>query len=155
MTFDEAFARTIGHEGGYVNDPRDPGGETKYGISKRAYPALNIATLTLDDARAIYLRDYWQAAGCPMAPEAIRADLFDTAVNAGVGRAIRLLQRAVGAAEDGVIGPKTRDAINATEPLRLVARFNGARLAHLASLPTWPTFGRGWTLRVADNLLSA
>ena len=68
---------------------------------------------------------------------------------------IRLLQRAVGVAEDGVLGPKTFAAINAANPLRLVARFNGARLAHLASLPTWQTFGRGWALRVADNLLSA
>ena len=155
MTFDEAFAKTVNHEGGYVNDTRDPGGETKYGISKRAYPALDIAMLTLEDAEAIYRRDYWAPAGCDAVPDAIKSDLFDTAVNAGVGRAIRLLQRAVGAAEDGVIGPKTLAAINATDPLRLVARFNGARLAHLASLPTWQTFGRGWTLRVADNLLSA
>jgi len=155
MTFDEAFAKTIGHEGGYVNDPRDPGGETKYGVSKRAYPALNIAALTLADAEAIYRRDYWTPAGCDAVPDAIKADLFDTAVNAGVGRAIRLLQRAVGAAEDGVLGPKTLAAINVTDPLRLVARFNGARLAHLASLPTWQTYGRGWVLRVADNLMSA
>ena len=155
MNFDDAFARTIGHEGGYTANPADPGGETKFGISKRAYPQADIAALTLADARAIYLRDYWGPAGCDAVPDGIKADLFDTAVNSGVRQAVKLLQRAVGEAEDGVLGPRTLQAVNAMSAPRLVARFNGARLALMASLPTWPTFGRGWVLRVADNLLEA
>lgn len=155
MMFEDAFQMVIGHEGGYVNHPKDPGGETKYGISKRAYPAENIAGLTLERARAIYLKDYWGPAGCDAVPDGIKADLFDTAVNSGVRQAVKLVQRAVGEAEDGILGPRTLQSINSLAAPRLVARFNGARLAFLASLSTWPTFGRGWTLRVADNLLRA
>lgn len=155
MTFEQAFAKTIGHEGGYVNNPADPGGETKFGISKRAYPALDIASLTVADAHTIYLRDYWGPVGCDAVPDGIKADLFDTAVNSGVRQAVKLLQRAVGEAEDGVLGPRTLRAINAMSAPRLVARFNGARLAFMTGLSIWPTFGRGWALRISDNLLGA
>ena len=153
MNFDESFAKLIGHEGGYVNDKRDPGGETKYGVSKRSYPTLNIASLTEYDAKAIYLRDFWKPAGCDRVPPAIAFDLFDMAVNSGVSRAIKTLQRVVGTAEDGQLGPITLAAVAALDPVRAVARFNAVRLAFMASLPTWPTFSRGWALRIADNLL--
>ena len=153
MNFDESFAKLIGHEGGYVNDKRDPGGETKYGVSKRSYPQLNIASLTEYDAKAIYLRDFWKPAGCDRVPPAIAFDLFDMAVNSGVSRAIKTLQRVVGTAEDGQLGPITLAAVAALDPVRAVARFNAVRLAFMASLPTWPTFSRGWALRIADNLL--
>jgi len=153
MTFDDAFARTINHEGGYTEGKDDPGGETKFGLSKRAYPQRNIAALTLADARAVYLRDYWGPAGCDAVPDDIKADLFDAAVNSGVRAAVKLLQRAVGEAEDGVLGPRMLQAVNAMSAPRLAARFNGARPAFMAGLTTWPTFGRGWALRVADNLL--
>jgi lysozyme family protein len=155
MTFDEAFARTISHEGGYTAGKGDLGGETKFGISHRAYPTLDIPSLTLEDARAIYLRDYWGPAGCDAVPDGIKADLFDTAVNSGVSRAVKLLQRAVGEAEDGILGPRTLQSINAMSAPRLVAWFNGARLAFMAGLAVWPTFSRGWALRIADNLLNA
>ena len=107
MTFDDAFDKLIGHEGGYVYDPRDPGGETKYGISKRAYPDLNIQSLTLDQAKAMYRKDYWDKLRLQELPEAIRYSLFETAVNAGIKQAVTLLQRAAGVAEDGVIGRVT------------------------------------------------
>lgn len=155
MTFDEAFDKLLKHEGGYIDHRNDPGGETKFGISKRSYPHLDIAALTVDDAKLIYLRDFWNVAGCTAVPETIRFDLFDTAVNSGVGRAVRLLQRAAGAAEDGQLGPKTLQAISSMHPARLTARFNGARLAFMCSLPNWHAFGRGWSMRIADNLLSA
>ena len=84
MNFDLAFSLVIGHEGGYVNDPRDPGGETKFGISKKSYPNLNIRLLTLADAKRIYLRDYWNRLQLDRLPDAVRFDLFDAAVNSGL-----------------------------------------------------------------------
>jgi len=155
MNFEDSFSKLIGHEGGYTEGKGDPGGETKYGISKRAYPSEDIKALTLETAKAIYLRDYWGPAGCDAVPDGVRFDLFDTAVNSGTKTAAKLLQRAVGEAEDGVIGPRTLQALGTMPPDRLRARFNGARLQLMAGLPTWPAFGRGWVLRVADNLLGA
>lgn len=153
MTFDEAFELLIGHEGGYVNNPADPGGETKYGISKRAYPGEDIKNLTLDRAKAIYLRDYWVPAGCQNVPDSICFDLFDMAVNSGIKAAVKCLQTAAGCTVDGVLGPKTLAAIAALDGARVSARFNGARLQFMASLGTWSTFGRGWANRIASNLL--
>lgn len=155
MSFDAAFARLIGHEGGYVNDPRDPGGETKYGISKRSYPGEDIASVSLERAKQIYLRDYWGPAGCDAVPGPVKFDLFDMAVNSGVRASVRTLQRAVGEVEDGALGPRTVQAAQSMPAARLVARFNGARLAFMADLPTWQTFGRGWARRIASNLEGA
>jgi lysozyme family protein len=155
MNFDAAFEKLLGHEGGYVNNPADPGGETKFGISKRSYPAEDIAGLTIDRAKAIYLRDYWGPAGCDALPDAIRFDVFDTAVNSGVRTAVKLLQRAVGETEDGVIGPRTLQAVGSMTGPRLAARFNGARLAYMTDVPAWTSFGRGWARRIAANLQGA
>lgn len=83
MSFETAFSFTLGHEGGYVNDSHDPGGETKYGISKRSYPAVDIKSLTLEQAKAIYQRDYWQAASCERMPPKIAIAVFDSAVHHG------------------------------------------------------------------------
>lgn len=153
MDFNAAFDRLIGHEGGYTAGVGDPGGETKFGISRRAYPGEDIPALTLDRARALYLRDYWGPAGCGAVPDGIKFDLFDMAVNSGVQRAVKTLQRAVGEVEDGALGARTLMAVQSMPPVRLVARFNGVRLAFMAGLPAWPQFSRGWALRIADNLL--
>ena len=153
MTFDEAFEILIGHEGGYVNHPIDPGGETNFGISKRSYPHEDIKGMTLSRAKMIYERDYWRPSGAANVDPIIAFDLYDTAVNAGVKTAIRFLQRAAGVADDGVIGPKTLSAVKSFDPYRLVARFNGHRLDHLNNLPQWPSFGKGWAQRIADNLV--
>jgi lysozyme family protein len=155
MTFDDAFERLIGHEGGYVWHDKDPGGETNWGISKRAYPSINIRELTRDHARMIYLTDYWGPAGCDAVPDGIKADLFDMAVNAGVKTAIRCLQRSAGETADGILGPRTLQAVQSMPAPRLVARFNGQRLQALTDLATWPTFGKGWARRVAANLMEA
>ena len=152
MTFDDAFTRLIGNEGGYVNDPRDAGGETKFGISKRAYPDVNIASLTLDDAKAIYKRDYWDRAKADQYDGQIGFHLFDAAVNSGVDRAIRLLQAAAGTMPDGKVGPGTMAAIAALPAPVLVARMNAERLEFMASLGSWDHFGRGWAHRIAANL---
>ncbi|MDE2419521.1 MAG: glycoside hydrolase family 108 protein [Burkholderiales bacterium] len=155
MNFDQAFEKLIGHEGGYVCNPADPGGETKFGISHRVYPLEDIKAMTLDRAKFLYQRDYWGPAGCDAVPDAIKFDLFDTAVNSGVVAAIRMLQTSVGTNTDGIIGPLTLQAANSMPGPRLVARFNAARLAFMSNLPTWPAFGRGWARRIADNLLGA
>lgn len=155
MNFDKAFERLIGHEGGYVNDPRDPGGETKFGISKRSYPAEDIKTLTLERAKAIYRRDFWGLAGCDAVPDAMKFDLFDMAVNSGPVTAIKTLQRSAGVTPDGLLGPITLQALNSTPSPRLVARFNGHRLDFMTDLRTWSVFGKGWAKRVASNLKEA
>lgn len=153
MTFDDAFAKLIGHEGGYVNDKRDPGGETKFGISKRAYPDVNIASLTIEQAKVIYKRDYWDRARCDELPPVVSFQVFDTAVNSGIGQSIRFLQRAVGVADDGQVGPLTVNAVRRLNPEAVVARFNGHRLDFMTKLSNWDVFGKGWARRVAANLM--
>jgi lysozyme family protein len=156
VTFDDAFTKLIGEEGGYVNNPADPGGETKYGISKRSYPEEDIANLTLARAKYLYARDFWGPAGCDAVPDGIKFDLFDTAVNSGWKRAVMLLQSAVNEVVDGDLGPHTLQAVQSIDPERLIARFNGWRLDFLNDNPTlWATFGRGWSQRIAENLKGA
>lgn len=150
MTFDESFDRLIGHEGGYVNDARDPGGETKFGISKRQYPALDIANLTREDAKAIYRSDFWNRAACDQ--YAFGYDVFDAAVNSGIENAVRFLQRAVGVADDGHVGPATLAAIRAMTDCAVSKNFNAERLYFMVKLKTFDTYGRGWVKRVADIL---
>ena len=112
MTFDKAVEVILKHEGGYVNDPVDPGGETNMGISKKAYPYLNIKELTKKDAKDIYFKDYWLKAKCSKLPEELRMIYFDMVVNMGRSRAVKILQKAITAkgvktAVDGGIGPQT------------------------------------------------
>jgi len=153
MDFDQAFQILIGFEGNYSNDPADPGGETRFGISKRAYPNEDILNLTLDRAKEIYLKDYWCKALCPALPDPIRFQVFDTAVNSGTKQATILLQRALGVSDDGVAGPKTLGAITALpDPTKLAVKFVAQRLRFMAGLPTWEHFGKGWARRIADNL---
>lgn len=155
MTFDDAFVRLIGHEGGYTAGTNDPGGETKYGISKRAYPREDIKGLTLERAKEIYARDYWGPAGCDAVPDAIRFDLFDAAVNSGPRQAIMFLQKACRTVPDGMLGPVTLQAAGTMNPARLVARFNGVRLAFMVTLGNWKFAGAGWANRIASNLMEA
>jgi lysozyme family protein len=152
MNFEQSFATVIGHEGGDVNHARDPGGETMSGISKRAYPHLDLASLTLDDARAIYRRDYWDRVKADQMPPQVALQVFDAAVNHGVGQAVRLLQRACSVSEDGLIGPVTLATAQSMDAWMFRARFNAARLEFYTDLPTWPAFGKGWARRVAANL---
>lgn len=153
MTFDQAFEATVGHEGGYVNDPRDQGGETKFGVSKRAYPDEDIRGLTIMRARELYRRDYWDRCQCDQLPVWIAGQVFDAAVNSGVGKAAIWLQRAVGAQPDGSIGAQTIACARRADPGTAVARFNAQRLQFMTDLPTWAAFGRGWARRIAANLL--
>lgn len=152
MSFDHLIERVLGHEGGYVNDPRDPGGETQWGIAKRSYPTLDIRALTRGDAIQIYRRDFWQRVSGDMLPPAFAFQALDAAVNHGIGQAVRWMQRAAGVADDGVIGPVTLAAVKRAAPADLVLLFNAERLDFYAKLTTFDAFGRGWSRRVAGNL---
>lgn len=129
--FERCVSFVLRHEGGYVNDPRDPGGETKYGISKRAYPMLNIKDLSIEDAKMIYRKDYWDSAKCGTLEWPMCLVHFDSCVNLGVGKATTL---------------KTK-AFNWTDYLFLrIAHYSnlaGSRLSAQAYL-------RGWVNRVLD-----
>ena len=129
--FEAALAFVLMHEGGYVNDPSDPGGETNYGISKRAYPLLDIKALTREQAAEIYWRDYWCAANCGVYQEGVGGFLFDAAVNQGVGFALKIQEVSV-------------------NPSSLIV----ARLRHysatVARTPSQLKYLRGWVNRVAD-----
>lgn len=155
MTFDQVFDKLINHEGGYVFNPHDPGGETKFGISKRSYPHLDIHSLTLADAKTIYKRDFWDRAQCDKLHPDLAFELFDGAVNSGIGQSIRWLQRAVGVADDGVVGPLTLASINRENDTSAIrARYSGHRLDFMTRLSTWDVFGKGWARRIAFNLQS-
>lgn len=156
MNFDTAFDRLIGHEGGYVNHPDDPGGETNWGITLRTAREAGytgtMRALTREEARAIYRAAYWNRAKADQYDAAIAFQLFDAAVNHGIGQAIRFLQRAVGVADDGAVGPVTLAAVHAMTVTDVLSRFNAERLDFYTKLTTWPTFGKGWARRVAGNL---
>ena len=156
MNFDQAFDRLIGHEGGYVNHPDDPGGETNWGITLRTAREAGFSgamrDLTRDQAKGIYRRAYWERAKADQYDGAIAFQLFDAAVNHGIGQGIRFLQRAVGVADDGAVGPVTLAAVRAMSVPDVLARFNAERLEFYTKLTTWPTFGKGWARRVAGNL---
>lgn len=146
MTFSAALAEVLKHEGGYVNDKRDPGGETKYGISKRSYPHLDIASLTVDEAGEIYRADYWNKVRGDELPPALALCVFDTAVNMGVHRAILLLQRSLGVSADGRLGPVTMNAAKASGA-EVVDDFMARRAKRYSELSSVSVFGRGWYRR--------
>lgn len=162
--FNTCFVRLIKIEAGFTSDPKDPGNwtsgrcgvgllkGTKYGIAANTYGHLDIQNLTLDEAKAIYYQDWWLKIGADDYAPAIVFQLWDAAVNTGMGTAKRLLQRAAKVADDGQIGPLTIRAIRAMDPNDLLLRFNAARIRYHASLSTWSTYGKGWALRVATNM---
>lgn len=164
MNFDKAFKLLIGHEGGYTALRSDPGNwtggkvgsgvlkGTKYGIAANSYPSLDIKNLSLDQAKAIYKRDYWDKAKCDKIPAELAFHVFDMCVNSGVSRGIKLLQKTAGTAEDGLVGSKTLQAVNSLPVFNAVLVYNANRLQFYTSLSTFSTFGKGWTNRVANNL---
>jgi len=154
MNFDQAFYRLLGHEGGYVNHPSDPGGETKWGITKAVARAHNyhgrMQDLDQETAKAIYKKDYWDAVRAGEVPEAASYALFDAAVNSGVKQAVKWLQTACGTTPDGIFGPKTLAAVQVVDPTVLLRRMLAQRLYFMTDLKTWSVFGRGWARRIAD-----
>jgi lysozyme family protein len=163
--FDRMFEIVVGNEGDYTADPADPGNwtggavgvgtcrGTKLGISAAAYPEMDIVNLTLGTAKALYQRDYWQRICGDQLPPALALLVFDAAVNNGVGRAARWLQQIAHVQQDGVIGPKTLEAVckladGSGGLTGLCAEFLALRLLFMASLVTWRSFGLGWARRL-------
>jgi lysozyme family protein len=156
MIFADAFTRLVGNEGGYSNNPADPGGETMWGITARVARAAgyvgDMKAMPQAWAASLYQSKYWNAVSADLLPSLLRFEVFDAAVNSGVQQAIRWLQQAAGVQADGVLGPMTMAVLHGDDPMRLAVAFNAERLSLMTSLPTWPTFGRGWANRIAGNL---
>lgn len=157
MNFDDAFEALIGHEGGYVFHPSDPGGETMFGITARVARQAGyhgaMRSLPLATAKQIARNQYWNAVRAEELPDQVRFDVFDAGYNSGPQQAIKWLQRAAGATDDGIFGPGTMAAVDKMDADVMLRRFNGHRLRFFTSLPTWGSFGKGWANRIADNLL--
>lgn len=148
--FSQALQITLGWEGGLVEDPSDPGGLTKYGISKKSYPDLDIAGLTMPQAGEIYHRDYWRF---DLVPDQLVANkLFDMSVNLGVYTAITTLQRLADIEQDGVWGPVTQDALGRVA--NLLVRLRVASVEHylelIARCPALGKFREGWLTRACS-----
>jgi len=153
--FDRAFTELLGNEGGYSNHPDDPGGETNWGITV-AVARENGYVGAMKDmdqtvAKAIYAKRYWLPAFDAL-PYPVAFQVFDGVVNSGIGQAVRWLQRAVGVADDGKLGPITLTAVAALPVGSVVLAFNAERLTFMTNLSTWPSFGKGWARRIAGNL---
>ena len=148
--FDKAILAVLKHEGGYVNNPNDPGGETRYGICKRSYPKVDIKNLTQAEAIEIYRRDFWNPKYERM-PYEIAAKVFDIAVNMGQRQAHKLLQRAVNVVDDGIIGGKTIAAVMAMSIGALLDNITIEQIKYYKAVvknrPTSSIFMAGWINR--------
>lgn len=155
--FDDAFNLLMGNEGGYSNNPADPGGETMWGITARVARAngyqWEMKDLSRDTAKAIAKRAYWDTLHLDDINPRVAFQVFDANYNGG--HAAKWLQAAVGVDQDGIIGPATIAAINNVDPMKVIMRFDAYRMRYLDSLPTWPAFGKGWMNRIAGNLIDA
>lgn len=157
--FEESLAHVLKHEGGYVDHPKDPGGATNLGCTKKVWEEWvghevtkdDIKALTIADVSPLYKAQYWDKCRCDDLPRGVDFAVFDLAINSGVGRASKLLQRAVGVAADGAIGPATLAAVADANPRELATKICELRLAFLQALPTWETFGKGWGRRVKET----
>ena len=156
MNFETAFDILITHEGGFSNHPDDLGGATMYGVTeavaRRHGYTGHMRNFTLDQAKAIYRKDYWEACQCEVMPEPVKYPLFDAAVNSGPVQAIKWLQAAAGVKADGKIGPVTRSAVINLNPYALTKNMIGRRLRFMTELKNWPSFSKGWARRVAAIL---
>lgn len=156
--WDDSFAAVLKHEGGYVNNPRDPGGRTNLGVTQRAWEAyLNrdvteteMRALTPDIVKPFYKAMYWDKIKGDQLPVGVDYAAYDLAVNSGARRAAKYLQEIAGVFADGIIGPKSIDAIEALDPEQTIEVLCDMRLNFLKRLTTFDTFGKGWSRRVAE-----
>jgi lysozyme family protein len=154
--FDVCLQMILQSEGGFVDDPQDPGGATNLGITLntlshwlgRPATIAEVEALTPADVAPIYQADYWNLVGCPDWPAGVDLMVFDQAVNQGPGRAIRTLQTAVGVSADGLLGPATRAAVAASPAPQTILNIAHAREAQYRALPKFPRFGAGWLARL-------
>lgn len=159
----QSLAKVLESEGGFVNHPRDPGGATKYGITKATYENWLGRRVTLDQMKAltvvqvapIYKANYWDKVRADELPDGIDLLMFDFAVNAGVSRAVRIAQKVVGVKADGVIGPVTLGAIRDTDPLTFIQEYTDRKLSFYRRLKTYDVFGRGWETRSEKTQIAA
>jgi lysozyme family protein len=159
----KSFELMLKSEGGYVNNPADPGGMTNLGVTKatwenwvgRESDEAEMRGLTPEKVEPLYKKKYWDAVRGDELPMGLDYLMFDFAVNAGAGRAIKTLQTAVGVTPDGGFGPMTMAAVQAVDPVELIERFSQAKEDFYRSLTTFSTFGKGWLNRVADVKVKA
>ena len=161
MTFETALAFVLQWEGGFVNNPNDPGGATNKGVTQRTYDGWrvrraqtkrDVRAITEAEVRAIYEVDYWLAAHCDQIPSPLDLVQFDTAVNIGVGRAVKLLQRTLGLTQDGEFGPLTRSAAAEAPSRSAAVSYCVHRMGYYNELVArnakLATFLNGWRNRV-------
>lgn len=158
--FERALELVLAQEGGYVDHPLDPGGATKFGVTRRTLaawrgvspwrklPKREVRALTAAEAGAIYRAEYWDAVRGDELPGGVDYAVFDYAVNSGIARAAKALQRAAEARADGMVGGMTLRAVRQYDPRTLIHRLCERRLSFLRRLGTWRAFGRGWSNRV-------
>jgi len=155
--FHPALAHVLISEGGYVHHPSDPGGRTCLGVTQAVWEEWigrpsnekEMRSLTPEMVAPLYRRKYWDKIQGDNLPDGVDYAVFDMAVNSGPGRAAKFLQEVVGVKADGAIGPQTLTAVNKKDPEELIKAYNAKRQAFLESLPTFATFGKGWSTRVA------
>jgi lysozyme family protein len=156
--FAPSLAHVLRSEGGFVNDPKDPGGATEEGVTQHQYdlwriahkqPTRSVRFIDPNEVEAIYRRWYWDAVRADKLPHGVDYCVFDCAVNSGPHRAAEWLQLAAAVRADGQIGDVTISAVNAADPRRIIHGICTQRLAFLETLPTWPHFKNGWSARVA------
>jgi len=164
INFDKAFERVVGHEGGFQAHYNDRGnwttgvigeGElkgTKFGIASHSYPNLDIENLTLEQAKKIYLRDFWEPCSKINMDNALVFQMFDAAFHHGIRTALRMIQRAVDTKDDGFIGPMSIAAVQAQSLHDTLKRYLAQRIRFMVRLSSFKTFGGGWMNRIANNL---
>ena len=156
--WDDSFAAVLKHEGGFVNHPKDPGGMTNLGVTKAAWEGYVgktvdeafMRSLTPEKVKPFYKAMYWDKIKGDQLPAGVDYAAYDLAVNSGVGRAAKYLQQIAGVTVDGALGPKSMGAIRECDPEQMVDALCDMRLDFLKRLPTFDTFGKGWSIRVAD-----
>ena len=159
----QAFEQMLKSEGGYVNNPADPGGRTNLGVTQATWESwvgrpsdeAEMRSLTADKVEPLYKKKYWDAVRGDELPVGLDYLVFDFAVNAGPGRAIKVMQSAVGVTPDGGFGPLTMAAVKAIDPVELINKFSQAKEDFYRSLTQFPVFGKGWLNRVADVKVKA
>ena len=157
--YDKCLETILHHEGGYVNHPKDPGGETNLGVTKRVYlehgGTKDMKELTVEDVAPIYKKGYWDKMKCDDIPSGLDLCLFDFGVNAGPGRAAKFLQSMIGTTVDGGIGPNTlaklEEYIRENGEHEAVNKYQEMRQKYYEQLSTFDTFGKGWTRRVEET----
>jgi len=157
--YDKCLETILHHEGGYVNHPEDPGGETNLGVTKRVYQewggTKDMKDLTFDDVAPIYRKNYWDKMKCEDLPSGLDLCVFDFGVNAGPGRAAKYLQTLIGTVADGGIGPNTlaklKEYTDETGVKETITNYQNERQSYYEKLSTFKTFGRGWTRRVEET----